>query len=568
MKSFRLLFPLLFVLTACGPELPPLSDEGVQHIRLNQVGYYPGTVAQIYLTARPEKQSGTLVDSSGTTIVSELVIGDSIVWDLAGETVWPIQFDVPFAEGIYRIYVPGVGFSYDFKVAKSVYEAVFQASIKALYYQRASTALPAQYAGKWTRAMGHPDTAVLYHPSTGVVGDRTLHSSKGWYDAGDFGKYVVNGSFPVGQLLALYEDIGDPAPDGSLNIPESGNGRSDFLDELRWEFDWLVTMQDSDGGLFHKLTTKQFDGMVMPEKGFADRYAIGKGTAATLDFAAAAAQASRIYTGKDEAYGINLLNLAKLAWSWAKQYPSVPFVNPYDISTGEYGDEDFTAEWYWAAAELYLSTGENQYKEHLEQHPPKHFSANGSWTGYMEMLGVMSLLRNPDKVPATIYNPLKDATIRLADSLTTVSLANPYGQVLTDFNWGSNSDVLNAAMSVAAAYQLDHKPEYLTMVRSSVDYILGKNATGYSFVTGYGHRTPLHIHHRQSAADGIDQPIPGLLSGGPNSRQQDSEFAAYPEGVAPMQSWVDQEGSYASNEICLNWNAPLTYVLGWLEARE
>jgi endoglucanase len=260
--------------------------------------------------------------------------------------------------------------------------------------------------------------------------------------------------------------------------------------------------------------------------------------------------------------------LSKLAWSWATQYPAVAFTNPFDVSTGEYGDKNFDAEWYWAAAELYLSTGEKQYKEYLEQHPPRHFSAKGSWTGYMEMLGVMSLLRNPGDVSATIYNPLKAATILLADSLTRVSAVNPYNQAISDFNWGSNSDVLNAAMSVAAAYQLEPKPEYLEMIRSSVDYVLGRNATGYSFVTGYGDRSPMYIHHRQSAADSIDQPVPGFLSGGPNSRQQDKEFATYPVGVAPMQSWVDQEGSYARNEICLNWNAPLIYVLGWLEARE
>ena len=566
MKSLYFL-PILFLLTACGPELPPLTEEGAKHIRLNQVGYYPGTVARIFLTARPEKLKGNLVDAAGEAIISELIIEDSLNWDLAGETVWPLNLEIPSEAGSYRLYVPGVGYSYEFNVAEDVLHPVFLSSVKALYYQRSSINLPEQYAGKWQREMGHPDTAVLYHPSTGITGGK-LSSPKGWYDAGDFGKYVVNGSFSLGQMLALYEDIGDPAPDGSLQIPESGNGRSDFLDELAWEFDWLVTMQDRDGGLFHKLTTKKFDAMVMPDKGFADRYAIGKGTAATLDFAAVTAQAARIYTGKDEAYGANLLNLSKLAWSWAKQYPAVPFTNPYDVSTGEYGDKNFDAEWYWAAAELYLSTGEQQYKEYLEQHPPRRFSAKGGWVDYMEMLGVMSLLRNPGNVPATIYNPLKAASIRLADSLTMASVITPYNQALTDFNWGSNSDVLNAAMSVAAAYQLEPKQEYLDMVRSSVDYILGKNAVGVSFVTGTGDRSPMHIHHRQSAADEIKDPVPSLLSGGPNSRQQDKEFATYPEGVAPMQSWVDQEGSYASNEICLNWNAPLTYVLGWLEARE
>jgi endoglucanase len=101
-----------------------------------------------------------------------------------------------------------------------------------------------------------------------------------------------------------------------------------------------------------------------------------------------------------------------------------------------------------------------------------------------------------------------------------------------------------------------------------VDYIFGHNPLGISFLTGFGDKTPMFIHHRQSAADGIAEPVPGLLSGGPNPKQQDTQYTTYPSMVRPMQSWVDQEPSYASNEICLNWNAPLVYVLGWLEANQ
>jgi len=89
---------------------------------------------------------------------------------------------------------------------------------------------------------------------------------------------------------------------------------------------------------------------------------------------------------------------------------------------------------------------------------------------------------------------------------------------------------------------------------------------GFSFVTGFGDMPPMYIHHRQSAADGIVDPVPGLLSGGPNDDKQDvSDGVVYPENFTPMKSWVDHEDSYASNEICLNWNAPLTYILGYLE---
>lgn len=560
-------FAALLLLTACGPSLPPLSEsDGSDHIRLNQIGYYPGSRNQVVVTKAPDKKEILLVDASGEEVKQEMMFTfDSLHWELSGETVWPFYFIAPEESGTYRFYIPGVGYSHAFAIDANVLKAPFVGSVKGLYYQRASAELPESYAGKWHRPFAHPDTAVNFHPSSGIT-EGKMSSPKGWYDAGDLNKYVVNGSFPLGQLFALYEDIGDPIPDGQLNIPESGNGISDYLDEMRWEMDWLLTMQDEDGGLFHKLTAKNFEGMVMPHEATSPRFVVGKGTAATLDFAAASAQGARVYANYDSVYAEQLLEQSKRAWEWAKQYPAVEYTNPYDITTGQYGDGDFSDEWYWAAAELFVTTQEATYREFLEQNPPRiRYNAGETWTGFMSMLGVFSLLRNPAIVPASIYNSVKDQTISLADSLSLFSAANAYGQAITKFEWGSNSDALNAAMVVAAAHQLQPKAEYLSMIRSTADYILGKNAVATSFLTGFGDRTPMFIHHRQSAADGIEEPVPGLLSGGPNIKQQDKEYTDYPPNVAPMQSWADQEPSYASNEICLNWNAPLSYILGWLE---
>lgn len=565
--STIVLFCLLFTLLGCETKLPPLSEQGVDAIRLNQIGYYPATVNDIVITARPSEQTLYLTEETGEAIIATFSISDSLSYELAGETIWPASFTAPTEEGNYRLFVPGVGYSHPFHIKVAALSDAFRGSVKGLYYLRVSTALEEKYAGRWHRPMGHPDTAVFYHPSTGITSGQQ-QSTKGWYDAGDYNKYVVNGAFSVGQLISLYEAVGDPAPDGSLNIPESNNAQSDYLDEIKYELDWLLTMQDVDGGLFHKLTAKSFEGMVMPHEANSPRYLVGKGTAGTLDYAAVAAQAARVYANYDTAYAAKLLAAAEAAWNWAEKYPAVPFTNPYDISTGEYGDGDFTDEWYWAAAELFLSTQNEDYRNFLAAHPLKvRFRAGESWTGFMGMLGAMSLLRHPEKVPANLYNPLKTSIIALADSLVTFSLSNDYGQPVTDFKWGSNSDVLNAAMVVATAHDLSPKPAYLRNVHSCIDYVLGKNALGVSFLTGFGDQTPQFIHHRQSAADDLEAPVPGLLSGGPNSRQQDEAYATYPPDVSPMKSWVDQTGSYASNEICLNWNAPLSYILGWLEAQ-
>ena len=553
---------------------PPAYTDGsvTEDIQLNQVGYYPDQRID-FTYADPRASSTTRPDSTyyitspdGDTTVRQGYLGQREDWsDLAGLLAHPTSAD-PLPPGRYRIYVPGAGYSDTFRVAEHVLRPALYGSLRGLYYQRAGEALPERFAGQYARAAGHPDTEVQFHPSSGRSGG-TTSSPGGWYDAGDYNKYIVNGAFPVGQYLSLYEDIGDPAPDGSLNIPESGNGKSDYLDEMKNELDWMLTMQDEDGGLFHKLTTLSFEGVdLMPEVATSQRYIVGKSSTATFDFAAAAAQAARVYRAYDADYADRLLAASRRAYAWGIANPNVVFRNPDDVSTGEYGDDDTSDERAWAAAELFATTGEQEFYNELQARPPRvRFRAGESWTGYMGNMAAYTLLRHPDRVPQEMRNELRELVITLADSLVMDINKNPYRQPITQFEWGSNSDVLNAAMLLAAAHRQEPKEEYIAAMRSSMNYVLGNNPNHVCYLTGFGTRAPMNIHHRPSIGDGIAAPVPGLLSGGPNSKQQDREYATYPEGAAPMRSWTDQEGSYASNEICLNWNAPFTYVAGYLE---
>ncbi|MEM1358485.1 MAG: glycoside hydrolase family 9 protein [Bacteroidota bacterium] len=581
----RLLFPLLFLtmLTACGEpavDAETGTDGLTEGIYLNQEGYYTDGVirfsvltytalaADIAPAAAPATATTfQLISVADQSVVAEGELGEEQDWrKVGGVKARYTELAAP-APGTYRIEVPGYGYSHPFTVQEDVLRPAFIGSLKSNYYQRMSMELLPEYAGKWARPAGHPDLGVAYHPSSGKTSG-TLDSPGGWYDAGDFNKYIVNASFPMGQYLALYEDIGDPMSDGVLNIPESGNGKSDYLDELKYELDWMLTMQDDDGGLFHKLTTLKFEGMVMPHEATSPRFVVGKSTEATLNFAAATAQAARIYYDYDPVFARRLLAAARRAWAWAVAHPEQGFTNPEDVSTGEYGDKDWYDERTFAAAELFATTGEQAFLNALQVEPPRiNFTTGEGWRGFMGKMGVFTLLRYPDRVPKEMHDQLKAEVLALADSLVAVTDTSAFVQPINAFKWGSTSDVLNAGIVLAAAYQQEAKPEYLEAIRAGVDYIFGHNPTGHSYVTGFGDKTPMFIHHRQSAADGIAEPVPGLLSGGANASQQDTAWATYPENAAPMQSWVDQEPSYASNEICLNWNAPLTYILGWLEAR-
>ena len=567
---------LCLCLAACGATVPA-ADPGPR-LRLNQVGYYPGQPISVtlggaagaeFFNPTPATPPTLLITDRATDrTVAEAPLLKQDWAALSGQPAYLARLD-SLPAGEYRATVAGTDLGADFRVAPHALRDALRGSVKGLYYQRASRPLDRAHAGPWHRPAGHPDTSARFHPSSGRTSG-TLSSPGGWYDAGDFNKYVVNGAFPLAQLLTAYEAFGDPAPDGTLNIPESGNGRSDYLDELRTEMDWLLTMQDpADGGCYHKLTTLRFAGMVMPHAATAPRYVVGKGVTGTLDFAGAAAQFSRLYRPLDAAYADRLLTAARRAFDWAQAHPATFFRNPADVSTGEYGDDDATAEFAFAAAELFATTGEQRYLNYLQQHPfrPRFAGASG-WRAFMGNMAAFTLLRHPDRTPEELTGPLRQRILSVADSLVDVIGRTAYRQPLTTLNWGSNSDVLNAAYFLTAAYREAPRRPYLNAIHACVDYVLGHNPVDKCYLTGFGTNRVLNIHHRQSAADGIPEPVPGLLSGGPNSKQQDTgDGATYEPGAAPLRSWTDQTASYASNEICLNWNAPLTYVLAFLEAR-
>ena len=151
-----------------------------------------------------------------------------------------------------------------------------------------------------------------------------------------------------------------------------------------------------------------------------------------------------------------------------------------------------------------------------------------------------------------------------ADAILSEKNSSAYGVAagLGGFFWGSNSAVANQSMILIQAYQLTNNTDYLNAAQANLDYLFGRNATDYSFVTGFGSLTPMDIHHRPSRADGIAEPVPGFLAGGPHSGQNDN-CSGYPSTL-PALSYLDHWCSYSTNEVTINWNAPLVYVLAAL----
>jgi len=543
---------------ACTTSLPDPVPDSKQYIRFNQVGYYPREVKE-FVVADYDASSFLILNAKGKK-VHEGKLADKGTWDASGENVLVGDFTPLRKAGYFTIQLNTGITSAPFKIVPGVYEEALDATVKSFYFQRASMPIEEQYGGIYQRAAGHPDDQCIFHPSTGKA-DGTMNSPGGWYDAGDYGKYVVNAAISVGQMLNLLEMVPGAIPGDQLNIPESGNGTLDLLDEIRYELDWVATMQDEDGGVFHKLTALNFGGFIMPSEYDLDRYIIGKGTASSLNFAAAMAQASRVYADIDPDFSSRILESAERAWSWAVENDSVPFRNPEDVFTGQYGDTHFSDDFYWAAAELHLSTGKEAYLEALDTYDqPYQHQITNSWTFFIRNMGFHTLLINE----ADLHPALREKHLALSDDILQKMESIPYGISIDHFEWGSNSDVLNQAVILCIAHHLTGDQKYLDGAVRNTDYIFGKNATGYSFLTGFGSKQVMNPHHRPSAADAIDEPVPGFIVGGPNMHKQDRQQVKYASDF-PAKAFEDVVESYASNEVCLNWNAPAVFVLGYLE---
>jgi len=569
---------LLAAIAAASSTTPAAAQRYTQDIRLNQVGHHPGAPKHAYVLGRAGSRF-YVTRADGRDTVYTGTLGPRVTAALSSDTTRLADFGAVRAAGEYVLLVPGVGTSYPFRIGANVYAPLAAAALKGFWYQRSDQALDPRFAGAWARPVGHPDTAVIVHPSAASHGrpaGSIIASPGGWYDAGDYNKYVVNSGISVSTLLSLLEDFPAYAAALNENTPESGDALPDVLQEALYNLRWMRTMQDpADGGVYHKLTEAQFSGFVMPHQVAAPRYVVQKSTAAALGFAAVMAQASRVLRPMGAAAPADpdtLLRAAERAWRWARLHPRAVYDQREmnrrwdpDIGTGEYGDGDLSDEFAWAAAELYATTGDRAYAAAVPL-----FAAGAplpQWA-VVRTLGYYALARPTARVPAAVRARARRLLVRAGDGYLRQAVNSawrtPMGGARGDWLWGSNAMAANQGIALVTAYRLTNDATYLDGARANLDYLLGRNATGYSFVTGFGTRSTLHPHHRPSQADTVAAPVPGLLAGGPNPGQQD-HCPGYPSPRFDR-SYLDDVCSYASNEIAINWNAPLVYLAAAVDA--
>lgn len=566
-----------------------------------------------YLLDGPKK--ATIISSSDKPLAFKLVDAAGAV---VGEgTTRPGGYDASVEAGTqiadfsafrragegYQIVV-GDNRSFPFSIGRDVYAKLRIDALSWFYPQRSGIAIDGAIAGAaYARPAGHVgvgenkgdlDVGCLEGPvAEKLYGDWHCRYrrdvSGGWYDAGDNGKYSVNGAISAAQLLGTFErgnvyGGGGSAAlgDGLSRAPENGNGLPDLLDEARWELDFLLKMVVPDGEplagmVHHKIHDVAWTGLpILPHMDTQQRVLHRPSTAATLDFAAVAAQGARLFAPYDQTFSEELLTAAKKAWLAAAANP-VLYAPTSDgmQGGGDYDDDDVADETYWAAAELFITTGEKKYLTAL------HGSAY--WAGPVfspagalhwrnpAALGRINLALYGEKLPKKDLSMIRKSVVSAAGNFLKLQQKEPFGQIYKPagalYDWGSNHSILQNMVVMAAGYDLSGNRELLQGVRESMDYILGRNAMNMSYITGYGSVFPKNQHSRWYAHQ-LDPAYPnppvGSLAGGPNSTPVDEIARTRLQGCVPQTCYIDDIEAYGSNEIAINWNAPLVYIASFL----
>ncbi len=559
------------------------SCTSAQSIKVNQVGYYPSETKVAVIEPTVTAKSFVLKDAKGKKVWSGKAVRTSVS-PFTQKVRQVVDFSTVKTPGTYT-FVAGKE-EQKVVIKENAFADVAKAAMKAFYLQRTGMPIEAKYAGAYARPAAHMDDKVVVHPSAASPlrpAGTVISSPYGWYDAGDFNKYIVNSGFTIGVLLQAYEINKAYADKMNLVIPESEDAVPDFLDEVMYNLKWMITMQDPyDGGVYHKLTTPNFEGFEMPVNCHQTRYVVQKSTQASLDFAASLAQAARIYSAypKYQSFAKEAVKAAERAYAWAVKNPTFYYDQNGNnqkyspkVNTGMYDDKASADEFFWAATELYLTTKQNSYFEQAKSFMPQSYRVP-TW-GEVSGLGVQqwinqSLLGKLDGIDFPVEKMKADLLAFCDDCMLrmpTSSFNAPHGNRVQDFPWGSNSEMCaGQGIALTYAYTLTKDHKYLSAAIADADYLLGRNATGYCFVTGFGTKQVMHPHQRLSEADGIDAPLPGFLAGGPNPGQQDiANVTTYPSKAAD-ESYTDDMNSYASNEIAINWNAYLVGLMMTIDA--
>ena len=528
-------------------------------IQVNTVGYLPERVKRA--TIPVAAAAFAVHDVDGNVAYEGEVTGPVLNQDTEAE-VWIADFSDLTQPGEYYLVADSGLESPRFTVGEGAYDSLYEVLMLGMYGQRCGVEVELSWAGeRFHHGACHVEDASLdFVGHAGEIRDGT----HGWHDAGDYGKYTLNGAFANGLMLLAWEHFAEHLVARTF-LPRPETGLPDYLAEVKFNLDWLMKMQNPDGSVAHKLTPVDFAGFVTPESDHLKRYYSDWGSAATADFVASMAQAARVYAAFDEALAADYLAAAERSYDFLLENPD-KWPNFDSFLHSQYNTGSIDDDICWASCEMWETTGSDAALAACEDCVELPVSPNWDWDKIRNLAIFTYALstredreRRDPEVLATVVDNIKAS----ADDLAASAESSPYGLAYSwSRYWGINGIYARTVVNLQVAHLIDPDPRYLDAATQQIDHLLGRNYYGRSQVTGIGYAPPMAPHHRPSAADKVGAPWPGLLIGGSNLSQEQRDL---PNPPPPGAAWTDNIASVHTNEVAINWNAALIYaVAGFL----
>ena len=562
---------LMGILSNLDSDIETLLKAGVPNkkttIVVNQVGYLPAwqKVAffrQTTVLERPlEKPNiAELIDRDTNQEVATLSLSPPIIDPETKDAIATINFSDVTQPGNYYLRA-GKFKSAPFAIGKDIYQEPLTELLRSYYIQRCGVEINDPISG-----ISHPpchlNDGLVVHPDK----VEKINAVGGWHDGGSYNKYVATATVTISRLLSLYNENLDLFPDNQLAIPESGNGKSDLLDEMEFGLNWLLKMQRDDGAVYRKVAAEKWPLNLAPEEDIEPRYVYGISTPETAKFAATMAIASRTFATIDNQLANTYLAAANRAWQYLQTQPEmkVDWQPEDDFGSDKYLASEFNTEAslttdiddrLWAAAELYITTGKSNFADYFADNLEQVEYTLFEWKNPAPLGMINYLKQKRQPTLEAINNIIKNKLLQRANIALEQVNQNKYNIANNRFILGSNRMTAEEGITLINAYKITNDVKYLNAAIDQLDYILGRNHFNQTFITNIGTNFVENLSNLYTRAKEIK--IPGVVVGGANATAQDSRVYKNRGQL----SYADDELAYATNGNTTDYNASVISLI-------
>lgn len=550
------------------------ADDG---IHVDQVGYLTNH-DKVAMVADAKDKTFEIIDTKTNKVVFTGKLSAPKYDAMSEENLSKADFTNLKTPGTYILKV-GNRESYDFEIGDNVYAVPAVQSWRSYTLSRSNTPIDDTDVSGLKLKGGHPqdkEAKVYFTDKLNKKGD-VVDVSGGWYDAGDYGKYITTAGLSSAELMLAYEANPDHFTKGQLVFPKgvkSDENLPDVLSEVKFEIDWMRKMQRQDGSTFHKVSGLTWPGFdISPDTDTQPRYIFSTATYSSAIYGASLAVGARVYEPFDKAYAQSLKKDAERVWDYLQKTPNPVYRvdEGQENGSGPYNKNTDIEERLWLAAEMFLTTGDKKYENYLQKEKdrltdkPSFFT----WDNTLALAQfAYAKAKNADK---GLQTEVRNAFISYADDILNKINNDGFECALAkeEYTWASTKNDLTQADILLMAYQLQPKQEYIDGALAQIHYLFGRNALNKSFMTGIGDNPPEHPHNRIHESTGAY--VAGLVVGGPNHViGGDPDQTKYLEsGHIPVaKSYIDVLTSWSTNEYAIDYTAAAVYALSWFAEPE